>query len=74
MSPTCTRWLKAWRVNLESEAKERTLAMELVGQSENVAFSFLIDGGPEEEIKKAPMAYVPDLVGKVNQLLEQSDR
>ncbi len=51
--------------------------MELVGpniQSENVAFSFLIDGGSEEEIKKAPMAYVPDLVGKVNQLLEQSDR
>ena len=58
-------------------AKERTLANELVGpniQSENVAFFFLIDGGPEEEIKKAPMAYVPDLVGKVKQLLDQSDR
>ena len=69
--------MKAWRISLESEAKERTLAKELVGpniKSENVAFSFLIDGGPEEEIKKVPMAYVPDLVGKAKQLLEQSDR
>ena len=69
--------MKAWRIGFESEAKERTLAMEIVGpniHSENVAFSFLIDGGPEEEIRKAPMAYVPDLVGKVKQLLEQNDR
>ena len=70
--------MKEWKINLESEAKERTLATELVGPNlkcENVAFSFSLDGGAGgEEIRKAPMAYVPDLVGKVTQLLDQNDK
>ena len=69
--------MKAWKINLESEAKERTLATKLVGpnlKAESVPFSFSLDGGAAEEIRKAPMAYIPDLVGKVTQLLEQNDK
>ncbi len=68
--------MKVWKIHLESEAKERLLSKELVGPnlaSEMVAFSFKLDEGGEE-IRKAPMAYVPDLVQKVTQLLDQNDR
>ena len=68
--------MKAWKINLESEQKERSLANTQVGPnlaSEMVAFTYTLDGG-EEEIRTAPMAYVPDLVAKVKQLLEQNDR
>ena len=67
------RWMKLWKINLESEAK---LAKKLVGpnsECEIVAFTCALDGGGEE-VKMAPMAYVPDLVGKVKQLLDQNDR
>lgn len=67
--------MKAWKINLDSEVKERSLAKELVGpnlESEIVAFTFTLDGGAEE-IRKAPMAYIPDLIAKVKQLLEQND-
>ena len=70
------RWMKLWKINLESEAKERSLAKKLVGpnlECEIVAFTCALDGGGEE-VKMAPMAYVPDLVGKVKQLLDQNDR
>lgn len=68
--------MSVWKIHLESEAKERSLAKALVGPnlaSEMVAFSFSLDGGGEE-IRKAPMAYIPDLVEKVVQLLDQNDR
>ena len=42
-------------------------------ECEIVAFTCALDGGGEE-VKMAPMAYVPDLVGKVKQLLDQNDR
>lgn len=62
---------------MESEAKERSLRKELVGpniESELVPFTFSIDGGKGgEEVRQAPMAYVPDLVAKVVQLLDQND-
>lgn len=48
-----------------SEAKQRAISKELIGpniKSEAVAFSFLIDSGTGgEEVRKAPMTYVPDL-------------
>jgi ribosomal protein S6E (S10) len=69
------RWLKLWNIQLESEAKERALANKLVGSNlkcEMVMFTFTVDGG--EEIRKAPMAYIPDLVSKVKELLDQNDR
>jgi hypothetical protein len=72
------RWMRAWKVSFASEAKERSLAKELVGpnlDAEAVAFTFPVDGrGGGEEIQKAPMAFVPDLVAKVTQILDQNDR
>lgn len=59
-------------INLDSEVKERSLAKELVGPNLESAFTFTLDGGAEE-IRKAPMAYIPDLIAKVKQLLEQND-
>ncbi len=44
-------------------------------ESEAVPFTFPIDGGKGgEEVRQAPMAYVPDLVKKVVQLLDQNDK
>lgn len=54
----------------------RALAQELVGpnlSSEMVAFTFPYTGGGEE-VRKAAMAYIPDLPAKVKQLLDQNDR
>ena len=61
---------------MASEAKERKLAQQLVGpniEGEAVPFTFSVDSGGEE-VRKAPMAYVPDLVSKVVQLLDQNDK
>jgi hypothetical protein len=66
----------AWKVELASEAKERSLANELVGpniDAESLPFTFLVDDCHHEEVRRAPMAYVPNLVGKVIQVLEQND-
>ena len=68
--------MKAWKIHLGSEAKQRSISKELLGpnlKSELVAFSFPLDHGGEE-IRKAPIAYVPDLVAKVKQILDQNDR
>ena len=68
--------MRAWKIDLAAEAKERSLAKELVGPnltSETVAMTFSLDGGGEE-LRKTPMAYVPDLPAKVKQLLDQNDR
>ena len=66
----------AWNISLASEAKERALANVLVGpnlDAEAVVFTFPNSGGGEQ-IRKAPMAFVPDLVAKVRQLLDQNDQ
>lgn len=72
------RWMNAWNISLGSEAKQRSIAKELIGPNlkvESAAFTFVIDGGTGgEEVLKAPLAYVPDLVAKVKQLLDQNDR
>lgn len=68
--------MKAWNISLGTEGKERARAHDLIGPnltSESVAFTFSLDGGGEE-LRKAPMAYVPDLPAKVTQLLDQNDR
>lgn len=68
--------MRAWNIGLGTEGKERSRARDLIGPnlaSESVAFTFSLDGGGEE-LRKAPMAYVPDLPAKVIQLLEQNDR
>lgn len=58
------------------EYKVRCLSRSLAGAnlaSELVPFTFALDGGGEE-VRKAPMAFVPDLPSKVKQLLDQNDR
>ncbi len=67
--------MKAWNVSFAGEQKQRLLVKELVGpnlSSEAVPFTFAVEGG--EEIRRAPMAYVPNLVAKVTQLLNQNDQ
>lgn len=68
--------MKAWNVSLGAEGKERKRAHDMIGSnltSESVALTFSLESGGEE-IRKAPMAYVPDLPAKVVQLLDQNDR
>lgn len=68
--------MHSWHISLSSESKVRALARDLVGPnlaSELVPFTFSLDGGGEE-IRKAPMAYIPDLQAKVKQLLDQNDK
>ena len=48
---------------------QRTLTIDKAAM---VQSTFLLDSGGE--IKKAPMAYVPDFVGNVTQLLDQNER
>lgn len=70
------RWMKAWNISLSPENKVRSLSLSLVGTnltSEMVPFTFALDGGGEE-VKKAPMAFIPDLPSKVISLLDQNDR
>ena len=68
--------MRAWNISLGTEGKERLRAQELIGPniaSESVGLTFSLDGDGEE-VRKAPMAYVPDLPAKVIQLLDQNDR
>lgn len=68
--------MSAWKIGTGSEARQRSISQELVGSnlhSEAAAFTFSLDGGGEE-IRKAPIVYVPNLVAKVKQLLDQNDR
>ena len=59
---------------LSGEKRQRCLAKELLGDnivSEPVAMSFSLPSGGEE-IRAAAFSYIPDLTGKVLQLLEQN--
>lgn len=70
------RWMGSWKISFASEAKEHSLAKELVGSNldaESVAFTFPGDGGGDE-VRTAPMAFVPNLVAKVTQVLDQNDK
>ena len=72
------RWLAKWNLKMDSEAKERKLRKGLIGDNiecEAVPLTFPLDGGKGgEEVRQAPMAYVPNLVEKVVQLLDQNDK
>ena len=69
------RWMKMWGISIAAEGKMRQEARELVGDevhSELVPFSFSHkDGG--EVIKSAAMAYITDVWGKIQDLLEKND-
>lgn len=68
------RWLKSLNVDLgESEGKQRVLAKDIVGDNlvaELGAFTFKRDGGGEE-IREVPFAYVPNLIRRASDLVEQ---
>ncbi len=69
--------MKAWKIKFDSECKERSLAKKLVGPNlevEMVPFTFHHSQSGSEEIRRAPMAYVPILAAKIKQLLDQNDK
>ena len=71
-----TRWLKSSGVSLSSERKQRIIAKEQIRdnlETENAPFSFNLTGGGEE-IRAAAHAFIPNLVNKVIQLLEQNEK
>ena len=73
---TYIRWLKEFKVSLASERKLRMLAKEVTGDnltSEEAVFSFPLDGGGEE-IRVAPFVYVPNLITKVTDRLQENER
>ena len=63
----------AWKISFASEAKEHALASILVGPNLD-AEAVSPNPGGGEQFRKAPMAFVPDLVAKVTQLLDQNDQ
>ena len=68
------RWMKMWGVSIASEKKTRQEATDLIGddiKAEKVPFSFSHkDGG--DMVKPAPMAYIPKVWQKVQDLLNQN--
>ena len=61
---------------MASERKQRKLAIEVLGDNltvEKVAFTFPAEGGGTE-VKDAPLAYAPNLVRKVADLIAYHTR
>ena len=67
--------MKSWGVAIAGEKKMRAVSNQVVGENlkaEAVPLSFrLKDGG--EEIRPAPMAYIPNLWQKIEDMLNESD-
>jgi len=67
------RWLKTLNISVGSEVKQRSLAKELIGGNivaELGAFTFKREGGGEE-IQETPFVYVPNLIKRASDLVEQ---
>ena len=70
------RWFKACGVAIPSEKKQRKLSHQVLGdnlESEATPFAFPLKHGGED-LRPAPLVYVPDLVAKIFQHLEQNER
>ena len=70
------RWLKSSGIYLAGEERMRHISSQIFGDNlkgEIAPFSFPIPSGGEE-IKGAPLVYIPQLVDKVVQLLEGNER
>lgn len=68
-----SRWLKSLHISVGSEVKQRALAKDIVGDNvvaELGAFTCRRDGGGEE-IREAAFVYVPNLIRKATDLIEQ---
>ena len=70
------RWLKTLNISVGSEVKQRALAKEIVGDNltaEMGAFTVKRDGGGEW-VKEVPFVYVPNLIRRASDLVEQHQR
>ena len=70
-----TRWMKAQGIQLASEGRVRRLSQEMLG--DNLAATEVPLSQPlwfGVDLKVSPLVYVPDLVERILQLLEQNDR
>ena len=68
--------MKEWGIQVASEKKMRTRASELTDNplnSEMALFSFPLHSGGEE-LRPAPIVYIPHLKNKVFELLEKNQR
>ena len=73
---TSNRWLKASGVSISCEEKMRQIARGLLGenlQGEVAPFSFRLSSGGEE-LRGAPLVFMPDLKQKVMQMLYDNHR
>lgn len=69
------RWLKAWGIKLASEKSLREKSLEQIGnalEGELVPFCFPLRSGID--LRPAPLVYIPDLVRKVINMVEQNER
>ena len=70
------RLLKESGVSLASEVSMRKITDEMIGdnlEGEVASFSFNLPSGGEE-IRGAPLVYVPNLIQKIIQTLDELDR
>ncbi|KAL5515053.1 hypothetical protein EMCRGX_G000170 [Ephydatia muelleri] len=70
------RWLKASNISLACEERMRHASRKAVGENlkgELAPFSFSLPSGGEE-FRGAPLVFIPDLILKVAELLEENDR
>ena len=70
-----TKWMKAQGIQLASERRVRRLSQEILG--DNLAATEVPLSQPlwfGVDLKVSPLVYVPDLVERILQLLEQNDR
>ncbi|KAL5483857.1 hypothetical protein EMCRGX_G020274 [Ephydatia muelleri] len=70
------RWLKASNISLACEERMRHASRKAVGENlkgELAPFSFSLPSGGEE-FRGAPLVFIPDLILKVVELLEENDR
>ena len=73
---TCCRWFKAHGVVIPSEKRQRHLSEDILGdnlEAEEAPFTITLRHGGED-LRPAPLVFVPDLVTLVFQYLEQNQR
>ena len=69
------RWLKSWGIQVASEKELRRDSHELLGDNlagEDASFCFPTNSGVD--ILLAPLVYIPDLLGKITQIVDQNDK
>ena len=71
----CKRWMKSWGIQIASESRVRRMSEELVGDNiDGEEAPFCFPGTTGVDIRPAPLVYVPDLIMKITQLLDQNEK